>query len=216
MTIKNSEDFVLERKTEEFAAPSIAVIQVGPDDAIEREAAEFKTVGFDAHWYYFEETIDTDELLNEIQDLVDFYDLVVIYPHLPLSINKAKVQKYFLNVDMSEVVIDYLRYCNVKLEGTSIAIVSEDGIDLAEKLMHEGATVIYCNEKTNRFYQHLFTADLIICTIEKKDYLNCYPLLVPIIDIGGSCYNAAKREVIPAGILKKLALYIQLEENMKK
>ena len=155
MIIKNSKDFVLERKAEfeqTLAVPSIAVIQVGPDNAMEREAAEFKTVGFDAHWYYFEETIDTDELLNEIQDLVDFYDLVVIYPHLPLSINKTKVQKYFLNVDMSEVVIDYLRYCNVQLEGTSIAVVGEDGIDLAEKLMHEGATVIYCNEKTNRFY----------------------------------------------------------------
>ena len=67
---------------------------------------------------------------------------------------------------------------------------------------------------------HLYGADLIVTAVGKAGFLNCYPIHVPVIDVGinfdsngklvGDCINTEGRDVTPVpggvGLLTRCAL----------
>ena len=71
---------------------------------------------------------------------------------------------------------------------------------------------------------HIYHCDLIICAVGKAKFLNCYPIYVPVVDVGinfdengkmcGDCFNTDNRLVTPVpggvGLLTRCALM----ENM--
>ena len=81
------------------------------------------------------------------------------------------------------------------------------------------ATVTLCHSKSN-LAAHIYTCDLIVTAVGKPAFLNCYPIHVPVIDVGinfdqdgklcGDCFNTENRDVTPVpggvGLLTRCAL----------
>ena len=80
------------------------------------------------------------------------------------------------------------------------------------------ATVTLCHSKSN-LSKFIYDCDLIVTAVGKADFLNCYPLHMPIVDVGinfkdgklvGDCYNTEGRNVTPVpggvGLLTRCAL----------
>lgn len=63
-------------------APSIAVIQVGNNEAsnryIKNKKKDCEEVGIDFQWYGYEEEITTKDLIIEIQDLLPYVDGMLV------------------------------------------------------------------------------------------------------------------------------------------
>jgi methylenetetrahydrofolate dehydrogenase (NADP+)/methenyltetrahydrofolate cyclohydrolase len=87
-------------------------------------------------------------------------------------------------------------------------------------LLELNATVTLCHSKTKNIWEHINTADLIVSAVGKAGFLNCYPIHVPIVDVGinfdkngklvGDCFNTEGRDVTPVpggvGLLTRIAL----------
>ena len=117
-------------------------------------------------------------------------------------------------------MIDGCRFSLARKNATVIGRSDIVGKPLAEMLTDLDATVTLCHSKTKNIYNHIQTADIIFCAVGKAKFLNCYPIHVPVIDVGinfnedgklvGDCYNTEGRDVTPVpggvGLLTRLAL----------
>lgn len=222
--------------------PTLAVIQVGNVEAstryIRNKKKDCEEVGITFEWYYFDENITTAELVKEIEDLNDFVDGLIVQMPLPDHID-VEVIKMSMNpihdVDgfhplscfrpcTPAGIIDYLAEgCDFDFEGKNVTIFGRSDIvgrPMAKILTDLDATVTLCHSKSKSVWQHIETADLIICSVGKAGFLNCYPIHIPVIDVGinfdengklvGDCYNTEGRDVTPVpggvGLLTRVAL----------
>jgi methylenetetrahydrofolate dehydrogenase (NADP+)/methenyltetrahydrofolate cyclohydrolase len=118
--------------------------------------------------------------------------------------------------------MDYLEYCQFDLSGKNVVIIGRSNIvgkPLAKLMTDKDATVTLCHSKTKRIHKHIENADLVVSAVGRPRFLNCYPIHVPVIDVGinfvdgkmcGDCYNTEFRDVTPVpggvGLLTRLAL----------
>ena len=200
------EDFI----NEGAAVPILAVIQVGNNEAsnryIRNKKKDCESVGIKFEWYYYEEDITQEQLINEIKDVDGFHPISYYNPCTPRGI------------------IEYLKVgCGYDFASKNITVIGRSeivGKPVAKMLIDRSATVTVCNSYTRNLWDHISGADLIICAVGKPKFLNCYAIHVPVVDVGinfdengklvGDCYNTENREVTPVpggvGLLTRSAL----------
>lgn len=223
--------------------PQLAIIQVGENEAsnryIKNKIKDCEEVGIKAHHYWFEETIHEEDLIDEIKNLQEFYDGVILQLPVPqhirsltaaAAIDKSKdVDGFRIDSEFDPAtpkgIMDYLEYCKFDLEGKDVVIIGRSDIvgkPLAKLMMNKNATVTLCHSKTKQSSLSKYAAgcDLLISAVGKAGFVNCYPLYMPIIDVGinfdengklvGDCYNTEERDVTPVpggvGLLTRCAL----------
>lgn len=245
--MRNIKEYVKSQKEqvrEEVAAlsysPQLAIVQVGNNEASNRYVAnkvkDCGDVGIKAHCYYFEEKIQEDDLVSEILEIQKWYDGIIVQLPLPAHINNERIKKIIEeNKDVDgfhplswfdpctpKGIMDYLRDSDFEVEGKSVVIIGRSDIvgkPLAKMMTDANATVTLCHSKTKNLWKHIDNADLIVCAVGKANFLNCYSIHVPVIDVGinfvdgklvGDCFNTENKEVTPVpggvGLLTRLAL----------
>lgn len=221
--------------------PVLAVIQVGNNEAsnryIKNKKKDCEEVGIDCQWYYYPEEITTEQLIMEIKDLQDFVDGLIVQLPLPRSIDVEQVK---LAIDPTKDVdgfhpmskfkpctpkgiVEYLDYCRFPFEGSDVLVIGRSDIvgkPMAKMLLDRDCTVVQAHSKTKRLWDKIERADLIVCSVGKAKFLNCYAIHCPVIDVGinfdengklvGDCFNTEDREVTPVpggvGLLTRVAL----------
>ena len=124
-------------------------------------------------------------------------------------------------------ILSYLDACGYDLDGKNVTIFGRSeivGKPLAKMMTDRNATVTLCHSHTKNYYQFIQTADLIVTAVGKPKFLNCYPIHIPVIDVGinfiegedgkmhmvGDCCNTENRDVTPVpggvGLLTRCAL----------
>ena len=86
-------------------------------------------------------------------------------------------------------------------------------------MLDRNATITLCHSYTKNEEQFIRSADLIVSAVGKANFLNCYSIYVPVVDVGinfvdgkmvGDCYNTEDRDVTPVpggvGLLTRCAL----------
>jgi methylenetetrahydrofolate dehydrogenase (NADP+)/methenyltetrahydrofolate cyclohydrolase len=78
---------------------------------------------------------------------------------------------------------------------------------MAQLLLDKNSTVTVCHSKSQNIDRWVRNADLVVCAVGKANFLNCYSLHMPVIDVGinfdengrlvGDCYNTTNRDVTP-------------------
>lgn len=229
-----------ERITAIGDAPKLSIIQVGNVEAsnryIKNKVKDCEEVGIIADVYHFENDITEYELLSEIEALAPFYDGVIVQLPLPPHIREKVVAAAIpscKDVDGFHPdspfppatpggIMKYLRACEFDLAGKDVVIIGRSNIvgkPLAAMMTDADATVTLCHSKS-KLSHHLYSADLIVTAVGKPYFLNCYPIHVPVIDVGinfnengklvGDCYNTEGRDVTPVpggvGLLTRCAL----------
>ena len=221
-------------------APSLAIIQVGNNEAstryVRNKVKDCNEVGITAEVYYYPENTTEFELVDEIEHLVEFYDGVMVQlplpPHIRVEATVAAIPKE-KDVDGFRYdslfkpatplgIVNYLDYCGFDFEGKEVVILGRSDIvgkPLAQMMTDRDATVTLCHSKS-KLSNHIYRADLIVSAVGKAGFLNCYPIHVPVIDVGinfdangklvGDCINTENRDVTPVpggvGLLTRVAL----------
>ena len=93
----------------------------------------------------------------------------------------------------------------------------------------KNATVSLLHSHTRNHHAYYDIADLIVTAVGKPNFLNCYPIRVPVIDVGinfvdgklvGDCINTDNRDVTPVpggvGLLTRCALLQNTLDAAKK
>ena len=248
MVLKNIKDYTKllkedykKRIASLSGAPKLAIIQVGNNEAsnryVKNKVKDCNEVGIEANVYYYPEDISEKELCEAISLDQYFYDGVIVQLPLPphirqeavvAAINKDKdvdgfrVDSWF-DPATPKGIMDYLKYCEFDLTGKNVVIIGRSDIvgkPLARMMTNADATVTLCHSKTKCMSEHLFIADLIVCAVGKANFLNCYSIYKPVIDVGinfngegklcGDCFNVENRDVTPVpggvGLLTRCAL----------
>ena len=221
-------------------APQLAIVQVGNVEAsnryVKNKVKDCQEVGIVAHVYHFEDSITEWELVDEIKDIQEHYHGIIVQLPLPQHIRSEKVVaaiKPEKDVDGFRVdswfkpatpkgIMDYLNYCGFNLEGKNVVIIGRGptvGRPLAAMMTDANATVTLCHSKS-KLSSFIYQADLIIVAVGKAGFFNCYPIHVPVIDVGinvdengklvGDCINKEDRDATPVpggvGLLTRVAL----------
>ena len=221
-------------------APKLAIIQVGNVEAstryVRNKVKDCEEVGIIADVYAFPENITEFELDDEINHLNEFYDGIIVQLPLPPHI-REKVATAAIPAEKDvdgfktdscfdpatpKGIMDYLKYCDYDVEGRDVVIIGRSDIvgkPLAKLMTDANATVTLCHSKS-KLSKYLYSSDLIITAVGKAGFLNCYPIHVPVIDVGinfneegkmvGDCINTEGRDVTPVpggvGLLTRCAL----------
>ena len=221
-------------------APKLAIIQVGNVEAsnryIKNKIKDCEEVGIIADVYQYPEDITEHELCENIKFDQEHYDGVIVQLPLPphirekvvvAAINPLKDVDGFhpdspYNPATPGGIMKYLRACEFDLAGKDVVIIGRSNIvgkPLARMMTDADATVTLCHSKS-KLSHHLYGADLIVTAVCKAGFLNCYPIHVPVIDVGinfdkdgklcGDCFNTEGRDVTPVpggvGLLTRCAL----------
>lgn len=235
MILKDCKEFtskwkknIKERVAAMEKAPSLAIVQIGSVEAsnryIRNKIKDCQEVGISAHHYGFDESITQDQLILEVLDLQMHYDSIIIQLPIPAHIDIKHVIEFIrpewdvdgFRSDSPHTpctpggIMKYLDYCDFDLAGKNVTIIGRSDIvgkPLAKLMTDADATVTLCHSKTRNLYQHIFTADLLVTAIGKAKKINCYPIHVPVIDVGinfdengklcGDCNNTENRDVTP-------------------
>lgn len=225
-------------------APKLLIIQVGNVEAstryVRNKMKDCQEVGINVDVYYYPEEITEEELCENIKLDQEFYDGVMVQLPLPphirqkavvAAINKEKdvdgfrVDSWF-DPATPKGIMDYLKYCEFDLTGKDVVIIGRSeivGKPLARMMTDADATVTLCHSKSN-LSKYIHNCDLIITAVGKAGFLNCYPIHVPVIDVGinfktdnegrsrlvGDAFNTEHRDVTPVpggvGLLTRCAL----------
>lgn len=220
--------------------PTLLIIQVGNVESsnryIRNKMKDCDEVGITAHLYQYPEDITEKELCEVIKLDQEFYDGVIVQLPLPPHIREKTVIAAIdpmKDVDGFHVdspyppatpggIMMYLKHCNFDLVGKDVVIIGRSNIvgkPLAAMMTAADATVTLCHGKS-KLSHHLYSADLIVTAVGKPYFLNCYPIHVPVIDVGinfdengklvGDCFNTEGRDVTPVpggvGLLTRCAL----------
>lgn len=220
--------------------PQLAIVQVGNVEAsnryVKNKVKDCEEVGVDAHIYWYPDSITEIELIDDIKDIQEHYHGIIVQLPLPQHIRSDKVVaaiKPEKDVDGFHVdswfkpatpkgIMDYLDYCGYNLEGKNVVIIGRGptvGKPLAAMMTDANATVTLCHSKS-KLSSFIYQADLIVVAVGKAGFFNCYPIHVPIIDVGinvdengklvGDCINKEDRDATPVpggvGLLTRVAL----------
>lgn len=221
-------------------APKLLIIQVGNVEAsnryIKNKVKDCEEVGITAHVYHYPDDISEEELCEAIGLDQEHYDGVIVQLPLPPHISaKAVVAAINPLKDVDGFHVDspfdpatpggimmYLKHCNFDLVGKDVVIIGRSDIvgkPLARLMTDADATVTLCHSKS-KLSSHIYHCDLIVSAVGKAGFLNCYPIHVPVIDVGinfdengklcGDCFNTEGRDVTPVpggvGLLTRCAL----------
>lgn len=221
-------------------SPQLAIIQVDNVEAsnryIKNKIKDCEEVGIIAHHYWFDDKITESELTQEITDIAPHYDGVIVQLPLPPHIRQQAVVAAIpsdKDVDGFKIdspfdpatpkgIMDYLKACEFDLVGKDVVIIGRSDIvgkPLARMMTDADATVTLCHSKS-KLSHHLQQADLIVTAVGKANFLNCYSIYVPVIDVGinfnekgkmvGDAFNTNGRNVTPVpggvGLLTRCAL----------
>lgn len=221
-------------------APKLAIIQVGSVEAsnryIKNKVKDCEEVGIIADVYQYPEDITEHELCENIKLDQEYYDGVIVQLPLPPHIReKAVVAAINPLKDVDGFhpdspyapatpggIMKYLRACEFDLTGKDVVIIGRSNIvgkPLAAMMTDADATVTLCHSKS-KLSAHIYTCDLIVTAVGKPKFLNCFPIHVPVIDVGinfdengklcGDCFNIENRDVTPVpggvGLLTRCAL----------
>ena len=208
-------------------APKLAIIQVGNIEALNRyiknKVKDCEEVGIIADVYQYPEDITEHELCENITLDQEHYDGVIVQLPLPPHIREKVVVAAIdplKDVDgfhpdspydpaTPSGIMKYLRYLKFDLTGKDVVIIgcsNTVGKPLARMMTDADATVTLCHSKS-KLGPHIYHCDLIVTTVGKAGFLNCYPIYVPVIDVGinfdkdgklcGDCFNTEERDVTP-------------------
>ena len=221
-------------------APKLAIIQVGNVEAsnryIKNKVKDCEEVGIIADVYQYPEDITEHELCEAVKLDQEHYDGVIVQLPLPPHIReKAVVAAINPLKDVDGFhpdspydpatpggIMKYLRACEFDLTGKDVVIIGRSNIvgkPLARMMTDADATVTLCHSKS-KLAAHIYTCDLIVTAVGKPKFLNCFPIHVPVIDVGinfdengklcGDCFNTEGRDVTPVpggvGLLTRCAL----------
>lgn len=221
-------------------APKLAIIQVGENEAsnryVKNKVKDCEEVGIEAHVYAYPKDMTEFELDDELTHLQEFYDGVIVQLPLPphireevaiAAINPMKDVDGFRHDSPYDPatpagIMKYLRACDFDLAGKDVVIIGRSNIvgkPLAKMMTDADATVTLCHSKS-KLAAHIYHCDLIVTAVGKPAFLNCYPIHVPVIDVGinfdnngklcGDCFNTEGRDVTPVpggvGLLTRCAL----------
>lgn len=254
--MKNIKEFCAEWKTRIKDRLSgqraiLYIIQVGNNEAsnryIKNKVKDAIEVGIQTEVMHFPEDVSQMFLEKAILDIVetskDKTAGIIIQLPLPAHLNKDKLTDLIparMDVDGFKKdsmfyactplgIITYLKECGFKFEGAHVVVIGRSDIvgkPIAQMLTDLDATVTLCHSKTKNLAAHIYDCDLIICAVGKANFLNCYPIHVPVVDVGinfdengkmcGDCFNVDNRQVTPVpggvGLLTRCALL----ENVAK
>ena len=227
--------------------PSLAIVQVGDVEAsnryIKNKKKDCEEVGIVAHHYGYSTDITTKQLVLEVKDLQEHYNGIIIQLPLPAHIDVAEIVAAiqpekdvdgFIESSPFDPctpggIMKYLDYCGFEVAGAHVVIIGRSDIvgkPLAKMMTDADATVTLCHSKTNLLYQHIFNADLVVTAVGRAKFLNCYPIHVPVIDVGinfdengkmcGDCINTENRDVTPVPGGVGLMTRCMLLENVCK
>ena len=224
--------------------PKLLIMQVGDNEASNRyvrnKMRDCAEVGIFAETRKFPDVFNFSflGLTSAIVDKQDDYDGVMVQLPLP-GYDPAQVNHVLNAIDPDKDVdglgkhtditpctargiMDYLHYCEYDFTGKHVVVIGRSelvGRPLAKLLIDADATVTLCHSKTKNLFDYISGADLIICAVGKANFLNCYPIHCPVVDVGtnfvdgklvGDCFNTENREVTPVpggvGLLTRLAL----------
>ena len=219
--------------------PKLAVIMVGDDKAskiyVRNKSRACEEVGIEVQVYHYDENITEYELCENIKLDQEFYDGVIVQlplpPHIRVKVAQAAIPREkdvdgFRSDSLFQPatplgIMNYLDYCGFDFEGKEVMIIGRSDIvgkPLAKMMTDRDATVTLCHSHS-KLSNHLYSSDLIVSAVGKAGFLNCYPIHVPVIDVGinfvdgklvGDCYNTEGRNVTPVpggvGLLTRLAL----------
>jgi methylenetetrahydrofolate dehydrogenase (NADP+)/methenyltetrahydrofolate cyclohydrolase len=221
-------------------APKLAIIQVGNVEAsnryIKNKVKDCEEVGIIADVYQYPEDITEIELCENIKLDQPHYDGVIVQLPLPPHIREKVVVAAIdpmRDVDGFRIdspfdpatpggIMMYLKHCNFDLVGKDVVIINRSDIvgkPLARMMTDADATVTLCHSKS-KLSKHVYDCDLLVTAVGKAGFVNCYPLHMPIIDVGinfdengklcGDCFNTEGRDVTPVpggvGLLTRCAL----------
>lgn len=244
MYLKNVKEFVKEWKEElkqkVEGNPTVGIVQVGENPAstryVRNKIKDCEEIGIDAKLLSLPEEVTEEEFLRQFLPFRSTVNSIIIQLPLPpqLDINKLKM----LIPDDMDVdgfsptspfdpctpagIMKYLDYCGFDLDGKNVVIAGRSeivGRPLAKMMIDRNATVTLCHSHTKNICTFYRTADLIVTAVGKPNFLNCYPIHVPVIDVGinfvdgkmvGDCINTENRDVTPVpggvGLLTRCAL----------
>lgn len=224
--------------------PTLLIIQVGNVESsnryIRNKIKDCDEVGITAHLYQYPENITEKELCEVIKLDQEFYDGVIVQLPLPPHIReKAVVAAINPLKDVDGFhpdspyapatpggIMRYLRYLEFDLTGKDVVIIGRSNIvgkPLAKMMTDADATVTLCHSKS-KLSKYIYDCDLIVTAVGKAGFLNCYPIHVPVIDVGinfitddegrsrlvGDAFNTEGRDVTPVpggvGLLTRCAL----------
>lgn len=227
---------------EGIKCPTLAVIQVGNNEAsnryIRNKKKDCEEVGINFEWYYYPEDIDTENLVIEIKDLMPYVDGLIVQMPLPDHIDETAIKlaispekdvdgfhpmSWYSPCTPAGIVNYMVNGCDYDFTGKNVVIIGRSDIvgkPLAQMLTNYDATVTLCHSKTKNIWKHIENADVVVSAVGKAGFLNCYPIHVPIVDVGinfdengklvGDCFNTENRDVTPVpggvGLLTRVAL----------
>ena len=208
--------------------PQLAIVQVGDNEAsnryIRNKIKDCNEVGINAHHYWYSPLVSTEDLVMELEDLQNHYDGIIVQLPLPEHIDFNAITAIIRpekDVDGFRAdshytpctpggIVKYLNYCGWEASGQNVTVIGRSDIvgkPMAQLLTDMDATVTLCHSKTKNLHWYTMTADLIVCAVGKPNFLNCYPIHCPVIDVGinfdengklvGDCYNTEGRDVTP-------------------
>lgn len=221
-------------------APKLAIIQVGNIEAsnryIKNKVKDCEEVGIIADVYQYPEDITEHELCENIKLDQEHYDGVIVQLPLPPHIREKvvvaaidpmkDVDGFHPNSPYDPAtpagIMRYLRHLKFDLTGKDVVIIGRSNIvgkPLARMMTDADATVTLCHSKS-KLAAHIYHCDLIVTAVGKAGFLNCYPIHVPVIDVGinfdengklcGDCFNTEGKDVTPVpggvGLLTRCAL----------
>lgn len=230
---------------------ALYIIQVGDVEAsnryVKNKVKDAEEVGLEAHVVKFPEDVTQETIEKGINDIVMAEASrpagIIVQLPLPAHIDKDRLTNCIparMDVDgfrhdspyypcTPAGIIYYLNACNFRFDGAHAVVIGRSDIvgkPMAEMLTDLNCTVTLCHSHTKNLAQHIYHCDLIVCAVGKAGFLNCYPIYVPVIDVGinfnaegklvGDCINTEGRPVTPVpggvGLLTRCALM----ENMAK
>ena len=182
--------------------PHLAVLLVGESDAsksfIQKKKEMCRELGSNFTLKTFERGIETEEIIETIEDLNKKNSIHGILPQLPLpGIDENKVFEAidpgkdvdgltpenmgFLLRDNPKIVpgtveaiLDILEHYGIEIEGKDVTIVNNSnliGKPLSMALTNRMATVTLCNVKTKNLKKHTKNADILITATGQPDLI---------------------------------------------
>lgn len=208
--------------------PKAAIFQVGNVEAsnryIRNKIKDFEEVGIQYEKFWYEDTITTEELIEEIYDKQNAFHAVFVQLPLPPQIDVDRVSAAInLTKDVDgfrsdavyecctpKGIIDYLEIgCKYDFDGKNVVVIGRSkivGEPLAKMLLKRNATVTICHSHTRNVYAACLQADLVICAVGKADFLDCSRIRCNVVDVGinfkdgklvGDCYNTKLGQCTP-------------------
>lgn len=238
--VKELKESYKERVAAIGEAPKLAIVQVGENEAsnryVKNKVKDCNEVGIVADVYAYPENMTEWELDDELSHMHEYYDGVIVQlplpqhirPHIATAaipadkdVDGFRMDSWF-NPATPKGIMDYLKYCEFDFTGKDVVIIGRSeivGKPLARMMTDANATVTLCHSHS-KLSKHVHDCDLLVSAVGKAGFVNCYPLHMPIIDVGinfneegkmvGDCMNTEGRDVTPVpggvGLLTRCAL----------